>query len=217
MKYLFITILLFLTSCWFIDLDADINTTQTNTMEIEKNKNISDINDSIDIDREEKVECFMFDDFSDTQKNNWLIVNDWVMWGKSIWDYEIQSGTFNFSGFINTNGGGFSSVRAWLPSWILTEYNTIKIKAKPDNRNYQITFRDSNRRWVSHRSILSFKNTWEMQEVIVDMKSLEPVFFWRRVDAADFQKENAREIGFILNDWIDGNFSLIIDSISFCK
>lgn len=162
-------------------------------------------------------ECLVFDDFTDTDKNNWIIINDGVMWWKSIWKYDIQENIFNLSGTINTNGGGFTSVRAWLPAWILSEYNSIKLIAKPDNRSYQITFRDNNRRWVSHRVILPFSRTWDFEEIDIQIDDLEPVFFWRRIDAAAFKKENAREMWFIISDGIDWGFSLKVDSISFCK
>ena len=181
-----------------------------------KQEEITKINQPAINDKKEQ-ECLIFDDFTNLWANNWLMVNDGVMWGKSIWDYQIENGTFTLSGFINTNGWWFSSVRAWLKPWILSEYNNIKITAKPDNRGYQITFRDNNRRWISHRAILPFQNTWDFEEITININDLEPVFFWRRVEADDFKKDLAREIGFILNDGKDGDFQLEVDSIKFCK
>ena len=201
-----------LTSETQIPQDTVISETEEDIIETIKTETMKNEN------KEETIqECLVFDDFTNTDKNNWIIVNDGVMWWKSIWNYDIQENIFNLSGTINTNGGGFSSVRAWLAAWILSEYNSIKLTVKPDGRNYQITFRDNNRRWISHRAILPFSRTWDFEEIDIQINDLEPVFFGRRVDAAAFKKENAREIWFIISDGIDWGFSLKVDSISFCK
>ena len=206
-KIYIIWILLLLMSC----NNKDLSVVLSSETEIPEDTTISQR------EKEIKQECLVFDDFTDTDKNNWVIVNDGVMWWKSIWNYDIQENIFNLSGIINTNGGGFSSVRTWLPAWILSEYNSIKLIAKSDNRSYQITFRDNNSRWVSHRAILPFSETWDFEKINIQINDLEPVFFGRKVDAKPFNKEKSREIGFIISDWIDGHFQLDIDTIEFCK
>jgi len=209
---------LLLTSClWWpiepesIHIPNDTNITETKIMNIEE---------KLEIPKkiiEKKETCLIFDDFLDTSINKWVMVNDWVMWWKSIWAYDVEKWAFTLSGIINTNGGGFSSVRTGLSEWVLSDYDFIKITAKSDSRKYQVTFRDNNRRWVSHRAIIPFQSSNQFEEITIPIIELEPVFFWRSVKAAPFDKENAREIGFIISDWIDWKFSLEVRLIEFCK
>lgn len=224
MKYISILILIvFFSSCSVGKplIEENTLTTQTNNMQIEdinENKEEPTISESLLVIEEKgELECLLFDDFTDISKNNWLMVNDGVMWGKSIGTYAIKDNAFTLSGVINTNGGWFSSVRAALSTWTLTEYNSIILNAKADSRWYQITFRDNNRRWISHRAILPFQTDDKFEEITIQISDLEPVYFWTPVNAAAFKKESAREIGFILNDGKDGKFQLEIDSIKFCK
>jgi hypothetical protein len=150
-------------------------------------------------------------------QNRWGIVNDGVMWGRSLWNGDIQNNVLVFSGTIVTRWGGFSSLRWFLESWILTEYSSVQLRAKSDGREYRVTFRDNNRRGISHRAIIDFKNPWEFEEIIINFEDLEPAYFGRIVNAAAINKETAREIGVILSDWVDGAFQLEIDEVKFCK
>jgi len=161
--------------------------------------------------------CFLFDDFSDSPEFRWGIVNDGVMGGKSQGRANIVDNTLVFSGEIVTLGGGFSSLRWNLESWSLSEYSSVKIRAKSDWREYRITFRDS--RWgrISHRAVLSFETPWEFEEITIPFTYLEPAYFGRIVKADPFEKESAREIGIILSDWVDGAFELVIDEVRFCR
>ena len=51
-------------------------------------------------------------DFSKGETVEWRTVNDNVMGGRSVGDFEVGDSTLNFKGRTNTNGGGFSSIRA---------------------------------------------------------------------------------------------------------
>ena len=51
-------------------------------------------------------------DFSKGETVEWRTVNDNVMGGRSVGDFKVGGSTLNFKGRTNTNGGGFSSIRA---------------------------------------------------------------------------------------------------------
>lgn len=161
--------------------------------------------------------CTIFDDFLSSQDFRWGVVNDGVMWGKSAGTWIIENNTLIFSGKIVTRGGGFSSLRGSLESGMLSEYNSVKLRAKSDGREYRITFRDS--RWgnISHRAIIPFETVWEFEEITINFSDLEPAYFGRNVDADRFDKNSAREIGVILSDGVDGDFRLEIDEVRFCR
>jgi transcription termination factor NusB len=166
---------------------------------------------------EQQKNCVMYEDFSGSQKNSWIIVNDWVMWGLSKWKYITENNTMIFSGNINTNGGWFTSIRASLTDWALDNMTHIILQAKADFRSYNMTFRDNNRRWITYQTQVRFENPWSFEEIKIPITSFKPTFFGSRINASSFQKDTAREIGFIISDGINGGFEMEIESIEFCE
>jgi NADH dehydrogenase [ubiquinone] 1 alpha subcomplex assembly factor 1 len=130
-----------------------------------------------------------------------FIVNDGVMGGGSISIIDIGDSVMRFSGTVVTNGGGFTSVRY---------------------RMYGITLEDEaavGRRPVSHRAELDTTGAtddhgWTV--ATLDYTELRPSIFGQQVDAAPFNPDAAREIGIIIADGRDGNFSLDVDWIDVC-
>lgn len=161
--------------------------------------------------------CFLFDDFSASPEFRWRIVNDGVMWGKSLWAWDVQNDTLVFSGTIVTRWGGFSSLRWGLDVGVLSEYNSVQLRAKSDWREYRVTFRDNQSGNISHRAIIPFQTPGEFEEITINFTNLEPTYFGRIVQANPFEKESAREIGVILSDWVDWEFNLEIDEVRFCR
>jgi hypothetical protein len=99
----------------------------------------------------------------------------------------------------------------------LSEFNSVQLTAKSDEREYRITFRDNQWGNISHQLIIPFKTPWEFEEITVSFNDLQPAYFGRMVSANPFEKESAREIGVILSDWVDWAFKLEIDEVRFCK
>lgn len=161
--------------------------------------------------------CEVYDDFTDPDRNWWAIVNDTVMGGRSSADGFLEENVLVLDGLLNTNGGGFSSIRGELPVGALADKASVQLRIKRDGREYQITFRDTNRRGVSHRTAIPFVTEDQWETIMIDLDDLYPAFFGRRVDAPDLRRDQAREIGFIISDGIDGPFELQIDSIAFCE
>ena len=161
--------------------------------------------------------CEVFDDFSETGSVGWQRVNDNVMGGRSQGDLAFANNTMILSGSINLNGGGFTSVRAPLVRQILKPFEAVVITAKSDGRGYDLTFRDQNRRGISHRLGLDLTKSDNWQEVTIKLSGLQPAFFGRAVQADSFDKSEAREIGIILNDGLGGDYRLEVKMIKFCS
>ena len=53
----------------------------------------------------------LFDFANNAPKQNWIVVNDNVMGGRSEGGFSFKKKCLLFSGNTNTNGGGFSSIR----------------------------------------------------------------------------------------------------------
>ncbi len=165
--------------------------------------------------------CRRLTDFtSDDDNREWLVVNDNVMGGQSLGGLSFAAGSLIFEGEINTNGGGFSSLRLPLEPEALAAHDRIVFRARSDSRSYMVTFDDSlasrNRR-VSHRAPIGFEASGDWQTVSVLFDDLFPAIFGNPVDDLPFRKDLATRLGLMISDGVDGPFRLEIDSIDLCR
>ena len=157
---------------------------------------------------------------SDESNQQWLVVNDNVMGGRSVGGLSFDAATLIFEGEINTNGGGFSSLRLPLEPQALSRYDRIEFRARPDERSYMVTFDDdlaSRDRRVSHRAPINFETPGAWQTVSVAFTDLFPAVFGRPVEDLPFRRDLATRMGLMISDSIDGPFRLEIDWIDFCS
>ena len=76
-------------------------------------------------------------------KLQWQQFNDDVMGGQSTSTFSWQSANLTFSGFVNTNGGGFASIRtepepSLAQAFINLIKPTIAIEIQGDGQRYQL-------------------------------------------------------------------------------
>jgi len=162
-------------------------------------------------------ECVIVDDFSNgSSQLSWFAVNGGVMGGLSQGAVSLASGALVHTGVINTNGGGFSSVRAGLPEDILVGYTRLHIRLNTFGRQYAVNFGDNRYRSVSHRALLpaSLGDTW--QEVFIDFDQTVPTRIGFRVDAEPFAASAINELSLILADGADGPFRMEVSGIKAC-
>ena len=164
-----------------------------------------------------KPECVIIEDFTNgASQLQWFAVNDGVMGGLSAGAVSVTEEALVHTGTINTNGGGFSSVRARLPDDILVGYTQLQIRLNTFGRQYAVNFGDNRYRSVSHRAALpaSPGDTW--QEVSVDFDQTVPTRIGFRVDAEPFASSAINEISLILADGADGPFRMEVEWIKAC-
>lgn len=169
-------------------------------------------------------------DFSDSaEAERWGVVNDGVMGGKSEGAMAVREGAMRFAGVIRTDGGGFSSVRRGLAPGALAGAEAVRLRVRGDARGYRVSFRDDTRtRWGGRVMFAAPLNLEEdpqesgprkspdadaaeaapWQEVVVRFEDLSASFHGRPMNVAPFDPGQAREIGLILSDGIDGPFEL---------
>ena len=81
-------------------------------------------------------------DFVD-QALEWYRLDDGVMGGQSETTHScLQDGSLNFEGNINTNGGGFCSIRAPIPNGLPPNSGAIRIRFIGDGKTYKLTLSD---------------------------------------------------------------------------
>jgi NADH dehydrogenase [ubiquinone] 1 alpha subcomplex assembly factor 1 len=162
--------------------------------------------------------CAMKIDFSNPDSvSPWQIVNDGVMGGLSQGARFAEDGHMVFRGIINTNGGGFSSLRRRMEPGDLANTSGLKLKVRSDGRDYKLTFRTSERwrgRSVSYQASIPTTAADAWAEVTVPFTDMRTSVFGRTVRAAPFDPSDVREMGIILADGVDGPFKLDVQSVS---
>ena len=165
--------------------------------------------------------CVLLSDFGSAENNaRWQTVNDNVMGGQSLGGPQFVDNTLIFSGEINTDGGGFSSLRLLLEPEQLVGIDRVRFRARSDGRPYMVTFDDNVRardRRVSHRAEIPFLATDDWQTATVTFDALFPAIFGRPIEDTPFQPELATRMGIMISDGQDGPFSLQVDWIEVCS
>ncbi len=152
-----------------------------------------------------------FDEKSDIQ--NWIIVDDVVMGGKSSGSFKLNADGFGvFEGRISLdNNGGFSSVRYRFEKIETKKYTKISIKLRGDGKEYQ--FRIKSNSGDSYSYIAPFSTSGEWQEIEIQLKEMYPSFRGRRLDQPNFSNGSIEEIAFLIGNKKREEFKLLIDKI----
>jgi len=141
------------------------------------------------------------------------------MGGRSLGDRSFSNQSMSFTGSINTDGGGFSSLRLPLVAGVLAGFDQVLFRARSDGRSYRLTFADglaSREPRVSFRAPLEFTTVGEWETVTVPLDGLAAEVFGQPVAADPFVPELATRIGIMLSDGVDGDFKLEVDHIQAC-
>jgi NADH dehydrogenase [ubiquinone] 1 alpha subcomplex assembly factor 1 len=156
------------------------------------------------------VSLFEFDGDMD---NDWTVVNDGVMGGRSAGFVTIEAGSLRFTGTIVTQGGGFTSVRA-RRAIDLSGMVGLEMRVRGSGRQFEVELDDSlraNGRSVSRRA--PFPSTSEWTVIRVPFDALRSSIFGRSVDAPSIDLARIRGVGIYMVDGQDGAFRLEVDYI----
>lgn len=150
----------------------------------------------------------------------WRVINDGVMGGRSSGGPKFENGVMVFEGIINTNGGGFSSMRLDVEAGLLSQAEALSLRVKSDGRAYRMSFRTDARhrgRPISFQALIPATARGEWVDVSVPLHGLRASLFGRPVSGASFDKSKVWEMGFIIADGQDGPFRLEIESLKACS
>ena len=152
----------------------------------------------------------LFDFSNDDQKQNWIVVNDNVMGGRSEGGFSSKKKYLIFSGNTNTNGGGFSSIRTKPSDFDLGDKTGLHIRYKGDGRTYKLGVRLEGKS-VSYRSNFTSGNGW--QEVKIPFDEMDVSWRGRPLSKEEHPliKSKIRSIEFMIYDKQDGPFKLQLD------
>jgi|TARA_R100000049_G_C1948276_1_gene94429 hypothetical protein len=165
--------------------------------------------------------CRTLVDFSDPDEfTRWEVVDDGVMGGLSKGHIEQSDDALSFTGNVNTNGGGFTSLRRAVPEGAMAGARALRIIYSGDVRTYEVTLRSDARergRRIAYRATLTPEQSdgdWSV--AVIDIAQLETSLFGQQVDAPDFATQDAHSIGLIIADGIDGDFAMRLRRIEAC-
>jgi len=166
------------------------------------------------------AECSLTADLADASEvAEWAAVNDGVMGGRSSGGPEYADGALLFEGVINTNGGGFSSIRRDLPEGSLSGAEGVLVRLKTDGRAYRFTLRTAARfrgRSIAYQADLPVQEAGVWSQVFVAFADFRPSVFGQRVPAPPVDPGTAWSMGFIIADGRDGPFSMQVRAIEAC-
>lgn len=174
-----------------------------------------------DIESNENTQdCELLTEFdSDPINVPWRVVNDNVMGGRSQGGMVFKDNTLIYEGFINTNGGGFSSIRYDFNDGTLNTYQSIKLRVRTQDHHleYRMIFEDAYRGSIVYGCPLMLTKTKDWQEITMPLNSFKPSRRGYQLSQPTFDKKVASAMGFIISDTKDGNFKLEVDWIKGCK
>ena len=155
----------------------------------------------------------LFDFNKNSNIEDWRIVDDVVMGGRSSGSFSISPEGFGlFEGQISLeNNGGFSSVRYQFKKLKVNEASKIIIRLKGDSKNYQFRIKDKTSTYYSY--IASFQTSGEWEEIEIPLKDMFPSFRGRKLDMPNFSHDYIEEIVFLIGNKTPEKFELLIDKI----
>lgn len=161
-----------------------------------------------------------FADFAQpSEGRRWRTVLDGVMGGRSTGRFVVEEQRMLFSGVLNTNGGGFSSVRRRggdLRLGVPGELG-IRLRVRGDGRTYTLRLRQPVRglRYTpSYRAGFTTSRDRAWQEVFIPYADLRPTWRGRKLDLPPVDPARVDEVGISIDDKIDGPFRLEVRDVS---
>ena len=164
--------------------------------------------------------CMLIAETNTDDAANWWVVNDGVMGGLSRGGLAFEDTRMVFSGVLNTNGGGFSSIRRDLGDARLQDGDSIEMVVRGDGRSYELTLRAGARFGgmdIAYRADLISSASTDWQTVRMLVSDFRASFRGRMLPDRQIQPASIRSVGIILADGRDGPFRLEVQRIKICR
>ncbi|TBN13968.1 CIA30 family protein [Hyunsoonleella pacifica] len=145
--------------------------------------------------------------------DNWVIIDDVVMGGKSNGTFKIEdTGHGLFYGVISLeNNGGFSSVRYRGKTIYIKGYTKIILRIKGDGKRYQFRIKETVDYQHSYVNYFTTSGYWQTIEIA--LADLFPKFRGRTLNIPNFAGDTITELGFLFGNKKAEDFRLLIDTI----
>jgi hypothetical protein len=147
-------------------------------------------------------------------KQDWKIVDDTVMGGRSYGDFKLnENGNGIFYGHVSLeNNGGFSSVRYHTTSMDVQKFIAFEIRLKGDGKAYQ--FRSKATEYQRHSYIFEIQTDGDWQVITIPFHEMYPAFRGNTLKIPNYSGESLSEIAFLIGNKKEQDFVLELDYIS---
>ena len=155
----------------------------------------------------------LFDFSKESSMQNWRVIDDVVMGGKSDGRFFVnENGDGVFEGIVSLeNNGGFSSVRYNFIPKKISDYSKVKIRLKGDGKKYQ--FRVKENRYDYHSYVIQFQTSGNWEVISLNLNEMIPQFRGRKLRMKNFSGKEIEELAFLIGNKKAEKFQLIIDKI----
>ncbi len=145
--------------------------------------------------------------------NNWRIVDDVVMGGRSNGNFKVNDAGFGeFFGHVSLeNNGGFSMVQYIFDSNDVKPFTKVLIKLKGDGKNYQFRVKTNDNDRHSYNASFVTNGKWETIEI--PFNQLEPAFRGRKLDMKNYPGNKMEMIAILIGNKKEETFTLEIESV----
>lgn len=162
----------------------------------------------------EIARSLMLFDFSEPEQiQNWRIVVDGVMGGRSTGRLDADADSLVFTGRTSLqNNGGFSSIRAAVPAGALAGYDALRIRVRGDGRTWIIgaSTRSGSRGDSYWSRFETIEDEW--QTITIPITDMVRQYFGTPMRGR-LQPARVRGVEFYIYDKQAGAFSLEVDQI----
>lgn len=167
------------------------------------------------------MEKRLITDFSNIANQEWRIVNDVVMGGKSSGQMQLNAdGNAVFLGELSLeNNGGFASAKNYEPLNI-DGFSAIHLRVKGDGNRYSFRFRtgegSETHKWSYQAKFETIPDEWI--DVTLPFSDFEATYRGSKPDDVpppDFS--SIHQFGFLISDKQEGKFRLQIEKIEVNK
>ncbi len=140
---------------------------------------------------------------------DWYVVNDNVMGGRSDGGFEISNDRLTFTGSLNTNGGGFASVRTRPRNLELKRTTAFVARALGDGRTYKLRVMTRDDDVAYSATFATSAGRWETH--VIDLAGFVPTRRGRVMQRPPLAPAEIVAVGFMIADKTDGPFRLEVD------
>ncbi len=155
----------------------------------------------------------IFDFNKKSDINEWRVVNDVVMGGKSSGNFKLsEEGHGLFTGHVSLeNNGGFSLVEYTFNGMSVKGFSKVRIRLRGDGKDYQFRIRNSSDDYYSF--IYTFSTSGEWENIEIPLKEMYPSFRGRKLDMPNFSGDKIEQVAFLIGNKKEQDFKLLIDKI----
>jgi NADH dehydrogenase [ubiquinone] 1 alpha subcomplex assembly factor 1 len=149
----------------------------------------------------------------DGKYDDWKVVDDVVMGGRSDSDFTIDSqGNGIFSGIVSLeNNGGFCSVQHTMKSLTLADKKYFSIRLQGDGKKYQ--FRVKHYRNDRHSFIYEFQTSTNWETITIPIAEMYASFRGYKVNIPNYDGSKIEQLSFLIANAKSERFELKIDKI----